>query len=270
MLPWFLFMLHRFTKQGLICITQPNHAWLSGQLAQVWGNEDFGDFAPKKEVCLGAALHDIGWLFWEQAPTLNPQTGYPHKFMELPTREHVNIWSGARQLASPLSKYVALLVSLHGTGLYERFTSWQNSPTSSQIVEDFLEREYAFQEQVIGLLKNDQHYGAYTKPEVVSRNRKLIVIWDALSIILCQELTSEAHVSHVPTIDGETTVKLTLKEVKDNHYQVIVSPWPFKYSQVELVHEGRLLQETFSDEKAMREALMGDCAVTVSTTLQPD
>ncbi|NJM73303.1 MAG: DUF3891 family protein [Scytonema sp. RU_4_4] len=263
-------MLHRLTKQGLICITQPNHAWLSGQLAQVWGNEHFGEFAPKKEVCLGAELHDIGWLFWEQAPTLNPQTGYPHKFMELSTQEHINIWSSAKQLALPLSRYVALLVSLHGTGLYERFTSWQNSATSSQIVQDFLEGEYAFQEQLIAFLENDQHYAPYTKPEVIERNRKLIGIWDALSIILCQELTSEAEVSQVPTIDGETTVKLTVKEVKDNHHQVAVSPWPFKDSQVELVYEGRLLQQTFGDEKAMREVLMSDCAVTLSTTLQPE
>ncbi|NMG21382.1 DUF3891 family protein [Brasilonema bromeliae] len=263
-------MLHRLTKQGLICITQPNHAWVAGQLAQVWGNERFGEFAPKKEVCLAAQLHDIGWLFWEQAPTLNPQTGYPNNFMELSTPEHINIWSGARQLALPWGRYVALLISLHGTSLYERFTSWQNSPTSSQIVQNFLEREYAFQEQVIAFLKNDEYYAPYTKPEVVERNRKLVAIWDALSIILCQELTNDAYLSGIPTIDGETTVKLTLKDVKDNHYQVAVSPCPFQVSEVELVYEGRLLQETFSDEKAMREALMGDCAVTLSTTLQPE
>ncbi|MBW4635318.1 MAG: DUF3891 family protein [Iphinoe sp. HA4291-MV1] len=264
-------MLHRLTKQGLICITQLNHAWLSGQLAQVWGNEHFAQFAPKKEVCLGAELHDIGWLFWEQAPTLNPQTGYPYKFAELSMREHIDIWSSAKQLALPLSRYVALLVSLHGTGLYERFTSWKNSPTSSEIVQDFFKHEYAFQEQLIAFFTNDPYYAPYTTPEVIERNRKLITIWDALSIILCQELTSEAHLSQVPTIDSETTVKLTLKEAKDNHHQVTVSPWPFQHSQVELVYEGRLLRQTFSDEKAMQEALMSsDCAVTLSTTLQPE
>ncbi len=182
--------------------------------------------------------------------------------MELSTQEHINIWSSAKQLALPLGRYVALLVSLHGTGLYERFTSWQNSATSSQIVQDFLEGEYAFQEQLIAFLKNDQYYAPHTKPEVISHNRKLIGIWDALSILLCQELISQAEVPQVPTIDGETTVKLTLKEVKDNHHQVTVFPWPFQHTQVELVYEGRLLQQTFDDEKAMREALMGDCAVT--------
>ncbi|ARV59663.1 hypothetical protein BZZ01_14410 [Nostocales cyanobacterium HT-58-2] len=263
-------MLHRFTQQGLICITQPNHAWLSGQLAHLWGNEQFGQFAPKQEVCLAAEQHDIGWLFWEQAPTLNPQTGYPHNFMELSTQVHINIWSGAKQLALPFGRYATLLISLHGTGLYERFTSWQNSPTSSQIVQDFFKRDYTFQEELIVCLKKDAHYRPYTPPEIIERNRKLVATWDTLSIILCQGLSSEAHVSKVPTIDGETTLKLTLQEVKDNHDQVAVSPWPFQQSEVDLIYEGRLLRQTFDSEKAMREALMGNCGVTLKTTLKPE
>ncbi|GAB1542820.1 hypothetical protein NUACC21_54940 [Scytonema sp. NUACC21] len=142
-------MLHRLTNQGLICITQPKHAWLSGQLAEAWGNEHFTHFAPRAEVCLGAEQHDIGWLLWEQAPTLNPQTGHPYKFTELPTQVHIGIWSDAKKLALCLGQYVTLLVSLHGTGLYERFTSWQNSQTSTEIVQGFLNQEYAFQEQLV-------------------------------------------------------------------------------------------------------------------------
>jgi len=55
-------MLHRLSKFGLICITQPHHIWLSGQIAREWGNEEFGGFLPKQEVCLAVQLHDIGWL----------------------------------------------------------------------------------------------------------------------------------------------------------------------------------------------------------------
>jgi hypothetical protein len=263
-------MLHRQDPTALVVISQPAHAWISGCIARAWGNEHFGTFAPQQEVCLGAEQHDIGWLFWEQAPTLNPQTGYPYKFTELSTQEHINIWLGAKHLALPLGRYVALLVSLHGTGLYERFTTWQNSQTSSQIVQDFLKREYAFQEQLIAFLKNDPYYTAYTTPEVIEHNKKLVATWDALSIILCQGFTSEAQVSQVPMINGEITLKLMLKEVKDNYHQVAVSPWPFQQSEVDLVYEGRLLQQTFSDEKGMREALMSDCAVTLRTTLRPE
>lgn len=263
-------MLHRSTKQGLICITQPNHAWLSGQLAQAWGNDHFGQFTPRQEVCLGAEQHDIGWLLWEQLPTLNRQTGYPYKFTELPTQVHIDIWSGAKGLALPLGRYVTLLVSLHGTGLYERYTSWQNSQTSTEIVQDFLKREYAFQEHLIAILKNDEYYAPYVTPFVIERNRKLVATWDALSIILCQGFADQQQVTQVPTIDGETALKLTLIENKDNHYLLAVSPWPFQQSEVKLVYEGRLLRQTFSNELAMQEALKSDCWVTLSTTLKPE
>lgn len=263
-------MLHRLTQQGLLCITQPNHAWVSGQLAQAWGNEQFGQFAPRTEVCLGAEQHDIGWLFWEQAPTLNPQTGYPYKFTELSTQVHIDLWSGAKQLALPFGRYATLLVSLHGTGLYERFTSWQNSQTSSQIVQDFLRQEYAFQEQLVSILKNDDYYAPHVTPEVIDRNRKLVAVWDALSIILCQGLANEQQVTQVPTADGETTLKLKLVAEHGTYQQVSVSPWAFQPEELKLVYEGRLLPQSFSNEKAMREALRSDCWVTLSTTLQPE
>ncbi|WP_016873195.1 DUF3891 family protein [Chlorogloeopsis fritschii PCC 9212] len=263
-------MLHRFSKQGVICITQPNHAWLSGQLAQAWGNETFGQLFPRKEVCLGAEQHDIGWLGWEQAPTLNPQTGYPHSFKELSTQEHINIWSGARKSALPLSRYAALLVSLHGTRLYEKYTSWQNSPTSTQIVGDFLKHEYAFQKEIIAILKNDEYYAPYVTPEVIERNRKLVATWDALSIICCQGLSHDEEVTKVPTSDGETTLKLSLIEEKDYHQCIGIYPWPFQQDEVTVIYEGRLLWQPFNDEKAMREALMGDCWVSLSTTLKAE
>ncbi|MBD2535036.1 DUF3891 family protein [Nostoc flagelliforme FACHB-838] len=262
-------MLHRLSKYGLICITQPHHAWLSGQFARAWGNEQFGEFVPKEEVCLAAEQHDIGWLQWEQQPTLNPQTGYPYNFTELPTEVHIDIWSGAKQLAFPLGRYATLLVSLHGTGLYERFTSWQNSHKSAEIVRDFLNNEYAFQQQMIDILKKDKYYTPYATGEVIERNKKLVATWDALSIILCMGKVGEQHITQVPTTNYETTLKLTLVEDKDNHYTAIMSPWAFQQSEIKLVYEGRLLQQTFIDEPAMREALISDCWVTLSTTLIP-
>jgi hypothetical protein len=57
-------MLYRMIGDNRICMTQPTHAWVSGQMAQSWGNEQFGAIAPYPAVCLGAEQHDIGWLPW--------------------------------------------------------------------------------------------------------------------------------------------------------------------------------------------------------------
>lgn len=260
-------MLHRHDPAGLIIITQPTHAWISGCLARAWGNREFGTFAPIEEVCLGAEQHDIGWLLWENTPSLNSKTGYPHNFMELPTVVHVGIWSGAKQLALPFGRYAALLISLHGTGLYERFRSWEKSPTTSQVVQKYLEQEYAFQAKLTKDLQHDSHYAPHAAPEVIQRNRSLVGIWDGMSIALCTGLTQSRQFEQVPTASGKTT--LTLIPVEDDPTQVKVSPWPFRASEVKLVYEGRRLREQFTDETVMRDIIASAEWVAIATTLKP-
>src|SRR4051812_48678988 len=102
-------MLQREDKEGVIVISQPAHAWLAGQLAREWGNESFEGFQPRDEVCLAAALHDVGFLDWEMAPTLNIETGLPYTFLELPVRTHLEIWSRGIQQVLKYNRYAALL-----------------------------------------------------------------------------------------------------------------------------------------------------------------
>jgi Protein of unknown function (DUF3891) len=81
-------MLYREDPAGIIVIGQPAHAWIAGQLA--WGNEHVGTVAPWEEVCLTAEQHDMAYALWERAPTLNPQTGRPYSFLDMPTNVPAN------------------------------------------------------------------------------------------------------------------------------------------------------------------------------------
>lgn len=258
-------MLHRQSSEGLICITQTTHAWVSGQLAQAWGNEQFGSFAPHPEVCLGAEQHDIGWLLWEQSPTLNPETGYPHNFMQLPVLEHVLLWTKAKYLALALGRYPALLVSLHGTGLYQRHRHWENSEDTRQMVEAFLQKEEGFQEGLLQGLKNDPRYVASTTPEVIERNQQLVAIWDLLSLALCMGFGETKEVERVPTATGETSLTLSLQ----GDESVKISPWPFQGESVKVAFEGRLLRDRSSSEEEMRQALEVAPWVTLTVGLHP-
>lgn len=260
-------MLYRTIDENRICITQPNHAWVSGQMAQVWGNQMFGEVAPYEAVCLGAEQHDIGWLPWESAPTLNPDTGYPHSFSEVAPEVHTKLWAGAKQLAMPMGRYAALLVSLHGTGLYERFTHWKKSPESKRIVEAFLQQEKQFQQDLIGRLKQDPTYQPYVTPEVIVRNQKLVATWDALSLLICMGVTAQKQVEKVPSATGETT--LTLMPVDNNPTQLSVEPWCFQSDEVTVVFEGRIIKEKVNDEEMMRDRLANAPWVTFAVNLRP-
>ena len=260
-------MLHRQISTGIIAIAQPTHAWIAGCLARAWGNQDFGTFVPKAEVCLGAAIHDIGWIFWENEPTLNLQTGYPHNFMELPSEISVKIWSGVKHLTSSYGRYAALLVSLHGTGLFERFRKWETSPESTRLVEDYLQQEHAYQKQLINLLQSDSYYAKYVTQEAIQRNRKLVATWDVLSLALCMGLREERQFDGVPTASGETT--LTLIPLNDKFEKVKVSPWAFEQDEIKLNYDGRLLRDRFTDETQMRRALENAEWINMSTVLIP-
>jgi hypothetical protein len=260
-------MLHRKHSGELICITQPTHAWVAGQLARAWGNDHFGSFAPWEEVCLATLQHDIGWHRWEGAPTLNSTTGYPYSFTELPTAVSVDIWTRVKEVVTPLGRYPTLLISLHGTGLFQRYTSWQRSTEAIQLVEQYLSQEEVFQQHLVNVLQSDPHYECYANPTALARNRQLVATWDTLSLMLCMGVHEPRQVEQVPTATGETN--LVLAPIDANPTRITVAPWAFRSDSVTLVFEGRVLRQSFVSEEAMREALRTADWVTIMTTLTP-
>ena len=62
-------MLFRTEPSGVLAISQPAHAWVSGQILRAW-DEPLG-----QPLLLAAEQHDIGWLDWETAPTSIPRPG---------------------------------------------------------------------------------------------------------------------------------------------------------------------------------------------------
>lgn len=96
-----------------LCIGQASHAWVSGQMARAWAEP------LSEDVCLAAEQHDVGMAEWDLEPSLNPETGLPHGFTEMPFEVHRDLWlAGPRRLVSQ-SAYAAALVSMHGSRLYE-------------------------------------------------------------------------------------------------------------------------------------------------------
>ena len=260
-------MLYREVKLGKIAITQPMHAWVSGQLARAWGNDSFGDVVPFEEVCLGAEQHDAGHTAWEQTPTLNPQTGLPFSFLEMPRQLHVQLWSEAARRVLPQGRYAALLVSFHGTRLYQRYDANNDLPENARAVQRYLQQQRAFQEELLASLRSDPYYKPYASDEVVARNRQLVGLWDALSLAICFGRTSPQSWDQVPTATGTTTLSFSSRD--DDPTAIYLTPWPFHRQPVTLVYEGRYLTETFSDEMTMRENLSLAPWVTLQTTLFP-
>lgn len=246
-------MLHRETPNGTVVIGQPAHAWVSGQLARAWA----APFEPWDEVCLAADQHDIAWTTWERVPELDPESGLPYTFSALPRLRRLELWSGAATLLVPQSRYAALLVSLHGTLLVERFPPGGDEAVQRALA-DYLERERDFQARMLESLRGDPCYLAHATAEAVERNRDLIFAWDGLSLALLHGVDGEKRAGgHLLTaVEGDPT-------------QVTVSPWPFHDDEVALVCDGRVLVERFADERELRRGLARAPWTTIVTTLVP-
>jgi len=259
-------MLHRRDKDGLIVISQPAHAWVSGQLARHWGNDRFGRLTPAEEVCLAAEQHDIGFLQWEKSPALNVETGLPQTFMEMPTGAHLNIWSQGVRDMMRYGRYPALLVSMHFTFLCQQHPV-ADSPEEMQLMQNFLDDQEAFQSAIRTSLLNDFYYAPFSTEYLIQRNRQLVSLWDRLSLLLCMGFTEEQSVEHVPSLDSET--QLRLKLIASDPPQVGISPWPFCTDSVRVICEGRRLLKTFQQETELHQALIAASPVALQIDLIP-
>src|SRR5580704_15148943 len=117
-----------FEAHQVIAISQTAHAWVSGQLARKWGNECFPDFAPAEPLCYAAEQHDRGFLDWERQPTLNPMSGLPHTFENIPLSLHVELRKRSILELKAVSLYAALVTSLYFT----RAVGKQSPPRKSR------------------------------------------------------------------------------------------------------------------------------------------
>ena len=217
-----------------ICIGQPAHAFLSGQMAAAWQPRP----EPYEEVSLGAEQHDAGMADWDADPELNPETGLPQSFMEMALDTHLRLWRHAPQRVLPQSRYAALLVSMHGSALYEMRDLTKLPAEDAAKVKAYLDDQRALQTRLAAGLDKEQ----------VDRNQKLVWLWDFLSLALCLRWDGRSV--------GDTTYTGTTFE-----------PWPFRDESVTLRTEGRRLAGRFDDEAEMRAALAAAPWVTLEFPL---
>ena len=250
-----------------ITISQTSHSWISGQLARVWSNEFFAGFEPFEPICYAAEQHDIGFLGWENQPTLNVESGYPYAFDELPETLHLDIWrTGINQLR-PVCAYASLIVSLHFYGLCQRFHRRQNDSDQSE-ASQFLREQREFQEKTRHMLKQDPLFEHAVAPEVLSYHRDLIAVWDLFSLELCRDRFTEFKLPGVP-FSGGKHVDLQLRRRSAGEKLWEVDPWPFAVDSLTTLGEGRVLDQRFTDAVQMRKALSNADRTTIRFRLVP-
>ena len=236
-------------SHDFLAISQPAHSWISGQIARAWGNEVFSGFQPFEQMCYAAGQHDIGFLIWEEAPTLNQATGLPHTFEELPEQAHFEIWHNGISQLRPVCLYASLVVSLHFCNLCERFHDRDQSGPSA-----FLREQREYQEVARRLLRSDPLLENALEDHILSYHRDLIATWDLFSLQLCRGRSDEFKLPRVPIREGAGS-DIFVRKVDGSNNVWEVDPWPFSGQSLTAISEGKVIYRRFKELEAMRAAL---------------
>jgi hypothetical protein len=233
-------MLFRTEPSGVLAISQPTHAWISGQILRAW------DEAFDEPLLLAAEQHDIGWLDWETAPTFNPQTGRPHLFREIGAAVHSPMWrQGVERALGAWGAHVALLVSRHGGVIYRRYTDrHRTSDADAKAAQAYLETQAPIEAAWAEMLGLDA--------AALRQETALVALVDTLSLALCGELKTPIELE-APNASGGTET-LHLIERPGYPFDFILSPWPLKKDVLTVEGEARPLPTMgrFANEAAMR------------------
>jgi hypothetical protein len=262
-------LFRRIPGSPTIAVPQPAHAWISGQLARAWGNQRFGSVSPREAMWLAAEQHDIGWLPWEASPTRDPATGLPWNFTALPRTAHTALWAeGVDRAEASLGRYPALLVSLHGMGIYIRFGNSPPGSADAAAVGAFNAHEAKRQARLVASLAAEPAWREAVRPDVLARNRALLLAWDLMSLIICHGLAGSRSVAEVPDAHGMGA--LTMTAIGDDPERIAIDPWPFTAHSVAVECEGFVLPDgPFADDAALRAAVAAAPRADVRAVLTP-
>src|ERR1051326_4762925 len=166
----------------LILIGQTDHSQLVGQLAAHWGNDDFAAPDPYTSMVRAATFHDYGWLRYETSPQLNPKTGEPYSFLELPLETaQLDSYQSSLDWMAAIDPYAGLIVSMHRTGLWKNRYDLMTQPAGYTVrevtpeMDDFIERNERWQE--LEMKSRD--------PDKLKTNYRLMQAWDLLGLYFC-------------------------------------------------------------------------------------
>ena len=247
---------HPGEPDGHLCIPQADHAAVAGQLARAWGNQSFPPPRPRADVCLAATRHDDGMAPYDAAPALDPERGLPVGFMRMALEPWLECWRRGPAAVAADSAYAGLLVSLHAEYLLGFRSLAESDDEGRATVAAYRAEQQRLRSELLEGLRAEGFAAVDLSPGRIERNRRLLEVWDAMSLAVCMPRLPESF-ADVPA--EPSPLRLEMREIGPSDpptgMVVEVDPWPFSGAEVLLTATGRRLRGTFQDRESLRAAL---------------
>src|SRR5262245_37751022 len=98
---------------GLLLVTQNDHAHFSGELLSLWRDDGLTEDPRRADIVFAAREHDNGWREADAVPRVDVASGEPFGFLSLPAPDRIEIWRRGIARYREDQPYAALLVHQH-------------------------------------------------------------------------------------------------------------------------------------------------------------
>jgi hypothetical protein len=221
-----------------LLISQVEHARLSGELAKRCLTK-FGDANPalaqvREELLQAIIHHDDGWVEWELDPRLEPQSGKPLSFMELPLAEALDVWNGSIDSASRFGDLAPWVVAGHFSALLCTIGHHSQEP----MARDWLQSIAAKRSQWFAAW-HSKHETLHTA-ELAGEALKWLQLFDILSLWPCSQYpvpgeVIRKHPEPFLNIDNWLLVREIHPRFEltgGEQARIVFKPWPFSESEI--------------------------------------
>ena len=244
------------------------HLDLAGQLAENFGNDEFGSPEPREEFLYVCRWHDKGWQDLDDNPPLDPKTGLPYNLVETPLPIIILTSARSPEHNEACHPYSGLIARMHIWGLYNGRYGMSDMVLIDQIPDEhramadaMLSAELQRQSRLKAALADDPKTTHWIEEARLFTNYKLLQFFDTLALYFnCthEEGRAPATFQNVPRQVGED-VEVSIRPEGDSTYSL--TPYPFRESALELSYGGRFLSASGADDSPDMAAVMRDTPV---------
>lgn len=255
-------MIRRDDGRSWLLISQMDHARIAGEIADVWGSEAASPLTRPEVLAKSVRHHDDGWKEWEAEPQLDPESGGPRNFTEMPMPEVIPLWNRSIEQAAKRNPLDGLWVSKHFTYLAEQARPARRSDKSEKAAIDaFLVGQKPLRSVWRGkALKQFADIPALEA--AVETGLKWLQFFDALSLWLCCAPRTEPQSFQLP--DGTT---LTARPQSPE--AIVLEPWPLKPKLLTIsLLARRIVARKYADTTELGQALVFGSPVSLHWRLK--
>jgi hypothetical protein len=271
-------MLRMETETGWWLIRHPDHAELAGAFAAAWGNERFRKPEPRGRVLYGIARHDDGWAARDARPSITRQgkpsafstelVGKYSAFEEIDIADYLAVRDRAVRLIAEKDAYAGLLISMHTYNLLTAHADRSTiAPEGLEMLDVFLERLRAYQDELRAAIQSDASLEAEAKPDkIITEHFRLLQACDNLSLLTCVDYASHANLLHpLPLNDGSTS-EVQVMPLGPRHFRL--DPWPFAEAELTFEFPARHVEgKTFVSSQQLTSAFSAAQEQKLAVTL---